>query len=227
MKAYPTVRTAWAAMMRGEIDFLYEVGPEARRVHRRRSRRSMCFRFCETMLYGVILNSSATEFSDARVRRALNYAVDRQVIVEQAFRGHGRQPTAARHGRSTGHSTQASQPITYDPVASVSTAGSAACRLSQRSVEGRQPISFHVPIPGKLRAVGAPRPARSARSRADRRRHATRNVVSERIQPAHRHWRLRRRADRIRRRQQPSRPYFFWHSQSKPNTLGIQEPGSG
>ena len=26
-KSYPTVRTAWAAMMRGEIDFLYEVAP--------------------------------------------------------------------------------------------------------------------------------------------------------------------------------------------------------
>ncbi len=28
-KVYPAVRTAWAAMMRGEIDFLYEVRPEA------------------------------------------------------------------------------------------------------------------------------------------------------------------------------------------------------
>ena len=28
-KAYPTVRTAWAAMMRGEVDFLYEVGQDA------------------------------------------------------------------------------------------------------------------------------------------------------------------------------------------------------
>jgi peptide/nickel transport system substrate-binding protein len=29
-KSYPTIRTAWAAMMRGEIDFLYEIGPEAK-----------------------------------------------------------------------------------------------------------------------------------------------------------------------------------------------------
>jgi len=28
-KAYPAVRAAWAAMMRGEVDVLYEVGPEA------------------------------------------------------------------------------------------------------------------------------------------------------------------------------------------------------
>ena len=28
-RSYPTVRTAWAAMMRGEIDFLYEVPPDA------------------------------------------------------------------------------------------------------------------------------------------------------------------------------------------------------
>ena len=28
-KAYPAVRAAWAAMMRGEVDFLYEVGPDA------------------------------------------------------------------------------------------------------------------------------------------------------------------------------------------------------
>jgi peptide/nickel transport system substrate-binding protein len=88
LKSYPTLRTAWAAMMRGEVDFLYEVGPEVVEFVQGESSLTV-FRFLRNYAYGVILNSARQEFSSPEVRRALNYAIDRAAIVRQAFREHG------------------------------------------------------------------------------------------------------------------------------------------
>jgi peptide/nickel transport system substrate-binding protein len=87
-RAYPTVRTAWAAMLRGDIDFLYEVAPEA--VQFMQGETSVkSFSFLRSYTLGVILNSRRSALADPRVRRALNYAIDRNEIVEQALKGHG------------------------------------------------------------------------------------------------------------------------------------------
>jgi peptide/nickel transport system substrate-binding protein len=88
-KAYPTVRTAWAAMMRGEIDFLYEVGQETREFIEGESSVAV-FPFLRNYVYAVGLNARKAVFKDARVRRALNHSVDRQSIVRQGFKGHAR-----------------------------------------------------------------------------------------------------------------------------------------
>jgi len=88
-KAYPTVRTAWAAMMRGEIDFLYEVGQEAREFIEGENSVAV-FPFLRNYVYAVALNTKRPMFKDGRVRRALNYAVDRASIVRQGFKGHAR-----------------------------------------------------------------------------------------------------------------------------------------
>jgi len=87
-KAYPTVRTAWAAMMRGEIDFLYEVGEDARQFVEGESSAEV-FPFLRNYVYSVAFNLRRQTFNDGRVRRALNHAVNRSVIVERAFKTHG------------------------------------------------------------------------------------------------------------------------------------------
>jgi peptide/nickel transport system substrate-binding protein len=87
-KAYPTVRTAWAAMMRGEIDFLYEVGQDTREFIEGENSVAV-FPFLRNYVYAVALNSKKTPFDDARVRRALNHSVNRAAIVRQGFKGHG------------------------------------------------------------------------------------------------------------------------------------------
>jgi peptide/nickel transport system substrate-binding protein len=87
-KAYPAVRTAWAAMMRGEVDFLYEVGPEAVEFMKDETTVQI-FPFLRAYVSGVIVNSKLPQFSDSRIRQALNYAVNRTAIVERALRGHG------------------------------------------------------------------------------------------------------------------------------------------
>jgi peptide/nickel transport system substrate-binding protein len=87
-RAYPTVRTAWAAMMRGEIDLLYEVGPEVREfIEPEASVR--VFPFLRNYNFAVVLNSKKTPFDKPEVRRALNYAINRTHLVENALHGNG------------------------------------------------------------------------------------------------------------------------------------------
>jgi len=86
-RLYPTVRTAWAGAMRGEVDFLYEVGPESREFLE--SEASMrLYSFLRNYVYGVVFNARRPMFHDPEVRKALNYAVNRTAIVKEAFRGH-------------------------------------------------------------------------------------------------------------------------------------------
>jgi peptide/nickel transport system substrate-binding protein len=87
-KSYPVARSSWAAMMRGEIDFLYEVNPDALEFMKGESSVAD-FSFLRNYVYGVVFNSRRDIFKDPRVRRALNYAVDRSAIIDQAFKGHG------------------------------------------------------------------------------------------------------------------------------------------
>jgi peptide/nickel transport system substrate-binding protein len=87
-RLYPTVRTAWAATMRGEVDFLYEVGPESREFLQ--SERSVAlYSFLRNYISGVVFNIRRPMFRDPEVRKALSYAVDRATIVQRAFYGHG------------------------------------------------------------------------------------------------------------------------------------------
>jgi peptide/nickel transport system substrate-binding protein len=88
-KAYPAVRAAWAAMMRGEVDFLYEVGDDAREfIEAETSTR--IYPFLRNYVYMVALNHRRNMFQDRRIRRAMNFAIDRSSIIENAFQRHGR-----------------------------------------------------------------------------------------------------------------------------------------
>jgi peptide/nickel transport system substrate-binding protein len=74
-------------MMRGEIDFLYEVGQDTEEFIQGESSVAV-FPFLRNYVYAIALNSKRDVFKDWRVRRALNHSVDRDAIVAQGFKGH-------------------------------------------------------------------------------------------------------------------------------------------
>lgn len=88
LQRYTNQRTAWAALMRRDIDVLYEVSPEARGFIQTESTVSVsAFVRPYTSLLGF--NIKHPTFQDKRIRRALNLAVDRDEIVKTALLGHG------------------------------------------------------------------------------------------------------------------------------------------
>lgn len=88
IRTYDTVRAAWAAMMRGEVDFLFEVPINTREFVDAGSGVEV-FSFLHPYSYALLFNVQKPIFRDASVRVALNQAVDRDLIIERALRGQG------------------------------------------------------------------------------------------------------------------------------------------
>lgn len=86
---YPSARAAWAAFLRDEADFLYDVPP---------SGASLLARNPDVQLYSVGgrqtytlgFNVTHPRLRDARVRQAINYAIDREEIARTVLGGFAR-----------------------------------------------------------------------------------------------------------------------------------------
>jgi peptide/nickel transport system substrate-binding protein len=88
--SYRSQRSAWAAMMRRDIDAVYEVDREAIEFLERDT--SLRVRsFLRPYVAALVFNSARMNLRDAAVRRALSAAVDRRAIVASAYVGRGRQ----------------------------------------------------------------------------------------------------------------------------------------
>jgi peptide/nickel transport system substrate-binding protein len=85
---YPSVRAAWAEMLRGQLDMLYEVGGDALDSLEASSKIST-FTFVRRYQYAVIMNNQSPIFRSKAFRQAVNFAIDREVIVRDGLNGHG------------------------------------------------------------------------------------------------------------------------------------------
>lgn len=89
IRAYDTLRTAWAEMLRGRVDFLWEVGPDTTEFLSAQSSvdvLSYPVYFCPS----IVFNLKRPGLRPAVVRQALSLAVDRQELVRHALKGQGR-----------------------------------------------------------------------------------------------------------------------------------------
>jgi peptide/nickel transport system substrate-binding protein len=85
---FPSVRTAWAKMLRNELDMLWEVGPDALS-SLEHSANIAVFTFTRRYQYAIALNTESPALRSAQIRRALNMAIDRTKLVAAALNGHG------------------------------------------------------------------------------------------------------------------------------------------
>jgi peptide/nickel transport system substrate-binding protein len=82
------MRLAWADMMRGEVDFLYEV-PQTALEFVQASSSIEVFSILRRYVYVLGFNSRHPGLRSPTVRRALNMAVDRTEVIAQALQGRG------------------------------------------------------------------------------------------------------------------------------------------
>jgi peptide/nickel transport system substrate-binding protein len=87
LKLFPNSRNAWAALMRGEIDMLYEVAPDALDFIEQSSN-TQVRSFLRPYAFTLGFNIKHPVLADRDVRRALNMAVNRTEIIKRVFRDH-------------------------------------------------------------------------------------------------------------------------------------------
>jgi peptide/nickel transport system substrate-binding protein len=88
VKPYSSVRAAWADMLRGQADMLYEVGPDAIQILQP-SKAVRVISHLRNYQFVGMLNVRHPTLKDAAFRRALNTAIDRQSLVSEILRSHG------------------------------------------------------------------------------------------------------------------------------------------
>ena len=132
-RPYPSIRAAWADMLRGRVDMLYEVGGDALD-SLRASTGTNVFTFLRAYSYLIILNVEKPVLRDRSFRRALNAAIDRPALVEQALRGRG---TPANGPVWPTHWTHDSQltGFQYQPVTAGSERYQFKCVFADASLE--------------------------------------------------------------------------------------------
>jgi peptide/nickel transport system substrate-binding protein len=74
-------------LLRGQLDMLYEVGADA--IDLTQDSRVALYAFDRPYQYMVLLNAKSPKLKSAEVRKALNRAIDRSVIVHEGLAGHG------------------------------------------------------------------------------------------------------------------------------------------
>jgi peptide/nickel transport system substrate-binding protein len=87
-KPYTSVRSAWAELLRGQVDMLYDVGVDALD-SLESSNDVKVFTFQTHLAYMALLNPQRPNLRDPAFRRQLNAAIDRDALVAVALKGHG------------------------------------------------------------------------------------------------------------------------------------------
>jgi peptide/nickel transport system substrate-binding protein len=86
--SYPSVRAAWADLLRGNLDMLYEVSIDGLDSLQGASNVAV-FSFVRHYQYMLLFGRRAPMFQSVEVRRELAAAIDRDAIVREALNGHG------------------------------------------------------------------------------------------------------------------------------------------
>ena len=87
--AYGSERAAWADMLRGDVDVLYEVNTEALQSLQPSSQAAF-YAHPRNYAYVLLMNVQRPALADRRVRRQLNDAIDRRQLVDETLSGRGR-----------------------------------------------------------------------------------------------------------------------------------------
>jgi peptide/nickel transport system substrate-binding protein len=112
---YKTQRNAWTAMMRGDIDMLYEVSRDSSDLVQ--SETSVhTYSFPRPYYIELVFSMRNSALHNVDVRRAINEALDREALIRDGMRGQGVRadgPLLPQHWSYT----PPVQPYAYDPAA--------------------------------------------------------------------------------------------------------------
>ena len=114
IKPFDALRTAWARLLRGEVDMITDVPPEA--LEFVRNDNIQVLPYLRTYQFVVAFNEKHPALRIPAVRRALNTAVDREGLITKVLQGQGQPATGPLWPRHWAYDT-AVPPYAYDPHA--------------------------------------------------------------------------------------------------------------
>jgi peptide/nickel transport system substrate-binding protein len=88
LTSYPSVRTAWAELLRGNLDMLWEVNVDALD-SLEGSTDVGVFSFVRHYQYMIVFSPTAAQLQSPEIRRELSAAINRDALVRDALNGHG------------------------------------------------------------------------------------------------------------------------------------------
>lgn len=136
---YPTQRNAWAALLRGDIDMLYDVSREA--VEFVRAETTIKTFSLDRPYYNVLVfNVRHPVLKDARVRRALNEAMDKDTLIRDGLSNRGKPADGPLWPEHWAYSA-AQNPFRFDADAARLALESAGLK-TRPSTNGRMPSRF-------------------------------------------------------------------------------------
>ncbi len=139
VKQFESIRAAWASLLRGELDLLYDVSADAAEFVRNDNVELISVpRWYQ---YHLAFNSRRGVLSKPAVRKALNIAVDREGIVEKVLRGAGEASSGPLYPKYWAYdSTQA--PYQYNPAAAAALLDAAGYPLPKSASADRPRARF-------------------------------------------------------------------------------------
>jgi peptide/nickel transport system substrate-binding protein len=154
LKPYQNFRAAWADMLRGRVDMLYEVGLEGLESLRPASNVRV-FTYLRSYAYILVFNMRERRFKSAPLRHALNEAIDRNRLVQDALGGHAA-PAEGPMWPDHWASQPSNRKFGYDPMAASKTIQMNSPHLSfVCSFPAAQPYErLAMVVQRQLRAVG-------------------------------------------------------------------------
>jgi peptide/nickel transport system substrate-binding protein len=111
-----TLRTSWTRLLRGEVDMVTDVPPEA--LDFIRNDDINVVPFARSYQFLIAFNTQQPPFQSAAVRRALNSAVNRDLLIANVLQGQGQPATGPIWPRHWAYD-ESVQPFSFDPRAAL------------------------------------------------------------------------------------------------------------
>ena len=112
IRPFNTLRTAWTSLLRGEVDMVTDVAPDAVEFIQNDDVQVISFERRYQFLIGF--NAARPQLASPAVRRALNAAVNREALIANVLQGEGEPATGPLWPKHWAYDSSI-QPYTFDP----------------------------------------------------------------------------------------------------------------
>jgi peptide/nickel transport system substrate-binding protein len=136
IRPFDTLRTAWTSLLRGDVDMVTDVPPEA--IDFIRNGEVQVISFPRRYQFLVAFNSQKPPFTSAAVRRALNFAVNREALITNVLQGHGQPATGPFWPHHWAYDSSI-EPFVFAPEFAASLLDSAGFRVNKISDTPNRP----------------------------------------------------------------------------------------